>query len=930
MNKEEKLRMLQKLSEKDLTERFLIPLYESMDCKNVRYAHRKLEFGKDIIYYKDDEYGNRVYTGVQVKKTQIKTGDVANIFRQISEAFGEPFTDLSTGKKLDLDQFVVLTSNKILEEAKDSLWASLRGVRLDKLVKVIGGHQLITLLERHLPSAFWEEYDYFSKYFTAMKTDFETIKDVTAIGLQEPVPLENTYVSLKLSEKIKTSEVVEDSIKFTIKVKEPGIHIKKERAFAEDKRERIIDAERAVKEFDKLVIVGTPGSGKTTLLKHLALKTCKTNLEQLERTCVPIPVTLREFSASKKNLRAFIDDIFEKYQFKKAKGFVEVDLKSGKCQLLLDGFDELATKESQEKIASAIHEFIETYPKCQVIVTSRIAGYHDELRGFTKLELMEFDDKQIAEFIENWFSKTNPEKAQSMYRTIKENEQIKKLARNPLMIAIIAIIYEEDRELPQKRAKLYERCVEVLLSKWDVQKSLENKYSLEKKEHILRKLAFYAHNANKRVLTEKEVIQEMLRYFSHMRLRKDDAQPLLNEIWQRSYLLRQISRDSYDFLHLSFQEYFTAQELKEQEDGIAVIIQHVGKPWWEEPILLYAGIIKEANTLTTLIKSIQDEVPEDIFYSNLMLCGKCIADAEFIESSVRDEIVRELWSLYQTAEFKLLKERAIGVLALIKPDTVIDSLIKDLESKDSEVRLSAAITLGMLESEKAVDPLIQILKTTKESEVRESAAIALGMLRSEKAIDPLIQILKTTKKSEVRLSATIALGRLESEKAVDPLIKALTTAKESEVRETAAITLGMLGSEKALDPLIQTLKTTKESEVRWATAIALGRLESEKAVDPLIKALTTAKESEVRWGTAIALGMLGSEKALDPLIQTLTTAKESEVRESAAGALGEIGDTRAVEPLKKALKDEGESILDPVKGRALEALEKISLSLIHI
>jgi predicted NACHT family NTPase len=628
MNRKEKLEMLRKLSEKELTQNFLIPLYESegMGCKNVRYTHRKLEFGKDIIYYKDDEYGNQIYTGVQVKRTKIATRDIDTIFRQISEAFGETFTDVSDGKKKDLDGFVVLTSNKFLEEAKDSLWASLRGAKLDKLVTTVDGNQLVALLEKHLPSALWEEYDYFSKYFNAMKADFETIKDISAIGQKEPVPLENIYVSLRLSEKIKRSEVLCDSIEFTIKLKEREGPIEKERTIVDEKteprkeerhaeRERILDAERAVKEFDKLVIVGALGSGKTTLLKHLALKTCKENLEKQERTCVPIPITLREFSESGKDLKQYIDEVFEKYQFPKAKKFVEIDLKKGKCQLLLDGFDELATKERQEKITAEIQEFIEKYPKCQFIVTSRIAGYHDELRGFTKLELMEFDDKQIEKFIENWFSETNPKKAKSMLAAIKENEQIKTLARNPLMIAIIAIIYEEDRALPQKRAKLYERCAEVLLSKWDVQRGLENKYPSEKKEFILRKLAFYGHSNNKRLMTEKEVMKELLRYFPQVQLKREDAKPFLDEIWQRSYLLRQISIDRYDFLHLSFQEYFTALELKEQEDGISTIIKHLPEPWWEEPILLYAGISKDA---TALIKRIQKEVPEDIFYSNLI------------------------------------------------------------------------------------------------------------------------------------------------------------------------------------------------------------------------------------------------------------------------------------------------------------------------
>jgi hypothetical protein len=368
---------------------------------------------------------------------------------------------------------------------------------------------------------------------------------------------------------------------------------------------------------------------------------------------------------------------------------------------------------------------------------------------------MEFDDKQIELFIQNWFGASDPDKAKSMQAAIKANEQLKALARNPLMIAIIAIIHEEDRELPQRRADLYERCVDVLLSKWDVQKRLKNKYTADKKEFILRKLAFYCHSNNKRSMTEKEVMQEMLMYLSQIQLKKGDAKPLLDEIWQRSYLLRQISMDSYDFLHLSFQEYFSALELKEQEDGISTIIGHLEEPWWEEPILLYAGMSKDA---TALVKRIQEEVPEDLFYSNLMLFGKCMADAEFTVPSLRDTIVNELWSLYQTAEFAPLREKAIGVLALIKPDSIIDSLINDLAAKESSVRERAAYALGEIGSEKAVEPLISALSRAEESDVQRSAAYALGGIGSEKAVEPLITALTTAKERDVQRSAAYALG----------------------------------------------------------------------------------------------------------------------------------------------------------------------------
>ncbi|KAF5430294.1 putative NTPase, NACHT family domain, partial [Candidatus Methanophagaceae archaeon] len=687
MNRTEKVEMLQKLSEKELTKTFLIPLFQEMNFKNVKYNHGVLEYGKDVIYCEETRFHKLKHVGVQVKQGDINTTVAEKIFSQITEGMSS-FIDLSdNNKQKPIDEFLVVTSGVIKEHARVKLSKKLENVHINKPLSFIEGNELVELLEEYMPSAFWEEYDYFTKYFNAMKAEFEKITDITAIGQKEPVPLENIYVSLKLSEKIKTHGVVCDGfdVECTINLKEPEIPVVQGRTIVDEKaeprkverqveRDRILDADRAVKEFDKLVIVGTPGSGKTTLLKHLALKSCTENLKMQERTCVPIFITLRELSESEKDLRQYIDEVFEQYPFPKAKEFVESDLKNGNCQLLLDGFDELATKEQQEQIAERIHRFMGKYHNCQVVVTSRIAGYHDELSGFTKLELMDFDDEQIERFIQNWFGESDPEKATSMQVAIKENEQLKAFARNPLMIAIIAIIYEEDRELPQRRADLYERCVDVLLSKWDVQKRLKNKYRAEKKELILRKLAFYCHSNNKRSMTEKEVMREMLLYLPQIRLKKGDAKPLLDEIWLRSYLLRQISRDSYDFLHLSFQEYFTASELKEQEDGISTIIQHLEEPWWEEPILLYVGISKNA---TALIKKIQNEVPEDIFYSNLMLFGKCVADAEFTELSLRDAVVNDLWSLYKTAEFSSLREKAIDVLALIKPETIIDSLIKE-------------------------------------------------------------------------------------------------------------------------------------------------------------------------------------------------------------------------------------------------------------
>ena len=147
-----------------------------------------------------------------------------------------------------------------------------------------------------------------------MKSDFEKIKDIAAIGHKEPIPTENLYVSLKVSQKLKDTDIY---IEKEGKIFEAKLTRRREQWRA--KRETGIAAEKAVEDFDKLVVVGAPGSGKTTLLKYIALKTCKQNLERQERACVPVPIILRKLLASGKNLRDYIDDVFDKYEFPKAK-----------------------------------------------------------------------------------------------------------------------------------------------------------------------------------------------------------------------------------------------------------------------------------------------------------------------------------------------------------------------------------------------------------------------------------------------------------------------------------------------------------------------------------------------------------------------------------------------------------------------------------
>jgi HEAT repeat protein len=583
----------------------------------------------------------------------------------------------------------------------------------------------------------------------------------------------------------------------------------------------------------------------------------------------------------------------------------------------LDGFDELANREKQEEVTKEIHAFTGKYHGCKVIVTSRPAGYNDVLGGFTRLEVMEFDKDQIKQFIENWFEDINRDKREEMLQAVQTNKNIEVLARNPLMISIIAIIYEEEGKLPQRRADLYERTIDVLLDKWDAARKIKNQFPIHKKEFFLRKLAFLIHSRKQRTILEKEILKEITRYSARIGLKNEDARPFLEEIWKRSYILRQISIDAYEFFHLSFQEYLTAIELKNQADGMTTIISHLFEPWWEESILLYAGISRDAGPL---IKRVQKEVPEDIFYNKLMLTGKCIADAEFTDPELKEEIIQKIWSIYESGEYQLFINRALDVISRIKPKNIINLLINRLTHRDSSVRKRAIESLGVIGSTKAIPLLIRVLTTHKESSIRWNAAYAITKIGSNEPIQELIQVLTTHKENSIRSRAAYVLGAIGSAEAVPHLIKTLDTNKDSSVRWRTIEALGAIGNIKAIPPLIKTLKTDEDSSVRGYAAEALGSIGSSDAIPSLIQALFTDKDSSVQWHAASALGAIGSTEPVIELIDALTNNENSNIRWCAAYALGKIGSTEAIPHLIKVLNTDKES---EVRWRAAEALGTI-------
>jgi HEAT repeat protein len=212
-----------------------------------------------------------------------------------------------------------------------------------------------------------------------------------------------------------------------------------------------------------------------------------------------------------------------------------------------------------------------------------------------------------------------------------------------------------------------------------------------------------------------------------------------------------------------------------------------------------------------------------------------------------------------------------------------------------------------------LDRVIEAL-SDQNSNVRAAAVRALGESASERAVAPLMGVLRD-ETSTFRPQAAASLARL-GPVAMPSLIRALKDPKPS-VRQLVAQSLGEIGSKEAVQALIE-LITTDQSGARPEAIEALGKIGDPAAIAPILSVLHSGSVA-VRKRAVAALAKFRDPRALDAMTAALADQNE-EVRQSAASGLGEIGDEHSIAPLER-LADKDTS--SDVRAAAAQAIERI-------
>ncbi|WP_369262515.1 NACHT domain-containing NTPase [Streptomyces sp. R35] len=363
----------------------------------------------------------------------------------------------------------------------------------------------------------------------------------------------------------------------------------------------------------RVLLRGEAGSGKTTLLRWLAVTAARgafTGELADWNGLTPVFVKLREYSDRPlPTPEAMLDGVASPLTGIMPKGWVERQLEGGKALLLIDGVDELLNRE-RRGVRDWLRRLLTTYSGVQVVVTSRpAAAGADWLRreDFATLNLDRMTPPDLAAFVRQWHQAVRelgdelpcgadelPRYEQSLLTSLKDRAHLQSLAGTPLLAAMLCAMHlTRGSQLPRDRMELYRNALRTLVHDRDadrnVPSAVESKLSLGDKLVVLRDLAWRLSNNNRsEIALERaaEYVGAKLTAMRHLDLM--DGTQVLEQLRDRSGVLRAPAEGRLDFVHRTFQEYLAAEEAAE-EDQIGNLVERAHLDLWRETIIMTAG-----------------------------------------------------------------------------------------------------------------------------------------------------------------------------------------------------------------------------------------------------------------------------------------------------------------------------------------------------
>lgn len=378
------------------------------------------------------------------------------------------------------------------------------------------------------------------------------------------------------------------------------------------------DVDSCLAGLKRVVVQGEAGSGKTTLLQWLAVRAAShdyvgqltawngempfyVRLRDYAERDLPAPERLLEFATP--NLLGLMPD-----------HWVHDTLTRG-ALLIIDGLDELPLVR-REDFLEWLGGLIRDFPACRFVLSSRPAALDAKRNDRTALqrlaelgfEAISLEPMTLADseaLVSQWHEAVGRDLPgdedqerleryeRDLRRDLRERPAIRGLASNPLLCSMIcALNWDRKQRLPDDRMKLYRLALDMLIHARDDERKIRpaglSAFDPEAKEALLDSLAYWMMRNGQTEADRLDVQKQTDAELKRLVKVQASAGDVLQELLERSGVLRQPQHGVVDFIHRTFLEYMAARAAVRTGD-LGMLAEKARDDTWRETVVFAAG-----------------------------------------------------------------------------------------------------------------------------------------------------------------------------------------------------------------------------------------------------------------------------------------------------------------------------------------------------
>lgn len=518
----------------------------------VDYTHGGSELGADFIVHRlDSTLAKTDHIGVVAKLGTIRT-DHADVFRQIEECLVSR-KSVDGKDNIQMREVWVVSTGGLTQNAKDKIQDKFAKTKVEFVV----GEQLAQLIDRYAPQQFIVTPPRIQKY---IDESLHIIATDDSNSLFIPGGGDSFYIEPEI-----------EQLEYDAK----GMVTSKKRL---GNFESLVNK---VKTTPFVLIEGSMGIGKSKLGRELfsiLLRSDEVEREEL------FPI-LMHCVVFQKNYEFVAEKCTQEYRNKFELGA------NTKVIIIIDGFDEVdLPDEVREGVIRRMFSDIANEKNLGIVILSRPLNESQllgaKIQSLDILRLKQLKGQRAIQFLAKIGGQLDV--SARIIKDIQQSRLFLSLEGTPIAFMLLGrLIAQNHHDVPSNLTELFQKYLELVLGRWEIQKGLRSQVEYEVAIEALSWLGDYMMTHELHEVARSEFHEHIETYRSARNL-SVDAGMLIEKLAERSSVLFiRREADTVSFRHRSFCEFFFAKQLAKNHS--ITLTERVFFPYWSNSYFFLAG-----------------------------------------------------------------------------------------------------------------------------------------------------------------------------------------------------------------------------------------------------------------------------------------------------------------------------------------------------